>query len=302
MSFAIGLRFYRIAVRKKGQKEPLDIGPGSDPCDLLDYIEDFVARKTEPTDEGDAFRTWFFEPRDTNSIRTVHGYISYGTHGFESKFKDVKTKKPKYQRQSTDLEEIPLYFQFWVPSDAKYALVSFQSFQGRSCVSFVQGAITSDFQKRYPDYLLTFRVLAPSNAVSDVAPVKAVTFLKPKEFSDRADRSWLGKKIEELSYEVTVRARKRGAMIGTFKELEKLLPANGSGFVEFDGAAYESVRADVKIGKKRRVIGVFGSGGDAGLIDITENVKKDKSGHPTFESLTAEVDSLMETFFDGIKT
>ncbi|MDG4676173.1 hypothetical protein P9A16_34380 [Shinella sp. 838] len=302
MAFAIGLRFYRIAVRRKGEKDPLEIGPGSEPCDFIDYVSDFVDRRNNPTSETDAQRTWFFEPVATQSIRTVHGYISYGTHGFESQLKDVKTKKSKYNRLSTDLEEIPLYFQFWVPSNAEYALVAFQSFQGRSCVSFIQSAMVLDFQQRYPDYSISFRVMAPASAISDVAPVKAVTFVKPRRYGDPADRPWKGKTMDEVEYELTVRSKRRGGMLSTFKDLEKMFPPNPDGVVVFDGVEYEGAKADVKIGNKRRTIGVFGAGGDAGLIDITDTVKTARNGHPSFDSIAAEVDSLMETFFDGIKT
>lgn len=302
MAFAIGLRFYKIIVKKKGVEEPLEIGPGADPCDLMDFMTEFVGKKVEPTDESEAQRTWYFEPSKTESIRTVHGYISYGTHGFESKIKDRKTKKPKYLRQTDDLEEVPLYFQFWCPSDARCAFGAFQSFQGRSCVSFVQKSMSEAFRTKYPDYMLRFTVLAPANAIDNEAPVKSITFTKPSTVADRADRSWFGKSLDELEYEVTVRARRRGGMLARFKELKEILPADSDGFVEFDGATYEGVRADVKLGKKRRVVGIFGSGGDAGLIDVTETVKTDKNGHPTLDSLVKETDTLMETFFAGVKT
>lgn len=302
MAFTIGIRIYRITIRKKGAKDALDLGPDGDPCDFLDYVSDFVSRKVVPTTDTDAQRTWFFEPVETNSIRTIHGYINYGTHGFESKFKDVKTKKEKYQREATDLEEIPLYFQVWVPSSSKSAFIAFQSFQGRSCIGHVQRALSADFQKMHPEYSVSFKVMAPDAAIVDTASVKSITFLQPRRFSDSADMYFLGKKIDEFHYDVTVRAKKRGSMLSTYKDLKASIKPDGSGFVEFDGESYEGVKADVDIGKKRRVVGIYGSGIDAGLIDVTENVKTDKSGHPIFESIVTEVDSLLEDFFDGIKT
>ncbi len=301
MSFTIGLRFYRIAIAKKGSKDPIEMGPNAEPCDFLNYMEDFVERKRQPTVETATSRTWFFEPAETNSIRVVHGYINYGTHGFESKFKDVKTRKEKYKREATDLEEIPLYFQVWVPSGSAYALMAFQSFQGRSCINHVRVAAISDFQEKYPGYSISFRVIAPSAAILDDAPVKSVTFMKPKRTQDRFDRV-LGKSMDEVEYEVTVRARKRGAMIGQYKDLRKFVSPTDNGVVEFDGDSYDGVKADVKFGSKRRVVGIFGVGADAGLIDVSDNIKREKSGHPTFQSIANEVDSLMEEFYGATKT
>lgn len=301
MSFTIGLRFYRIAVTKKGSKDPMEMGPDADPCDFLDYMEDFVNRKRQPTVEVTASRTWFFEPIETNSIRVVHGYINYGTHGFESKFKDVKTRKEKYKREATDLEEIPLYFQVWVPSGSSHALMAFQSFQGRSCINHVRLATIADFQERYPGYTVSFRVISPSAALLDDAPVKSLTFIKPKRSPDRFDRV-LGKRMDEVDYEVTVRASKRGAMIGRYQDLRRFVSPTDDGFVEFDGGLYDGVKADVKLGSKRRVVGIFGAGPDAGLIDVSDNIKRDKSGHPTLQSIVSEVDSLMEEFYGATKT
>ncbi|WP_027145814.1 hypothetical protein [Mesorhizobium sp. WSM3626] len=278
----------------------MKIGPGAEPCDLIDFANDFAARKREPTVETSEQRTWFFEPKKTNSIRTVQGYINYGTHGFESKFKDVTTRKEKYQRKASDLEEIPLYFQIWVPSNSEFALMAFQSFQGRSCVSFVRSSMIRDFEDKHHGYAMTFRVVASTASFLDTAPVKTVTFFKPRTVKDKADRYLLGRPADDVDYEVTVRARKRGSALSTYKELRDRFP--GDGIVEFDGHEFEGVKADVKMGRKRRTVGIYGSGYDAGLIDVSEDVKRYPSGHPEFESIENEVDGLMEDFYHGIKT
>lgn len=276
------------------------IGPGEEPCDLIDFASDFAVRKKEPTVETSEQRTWFFEPVVTNSIRTVHGYINYGTHGFESKFKDVTTRKQKYLRKASDLEEIPLYFQIWVPSNSEFTLMAFQSFQGRSCVSFVRSAMIKEFEERHPGYAMTFRVVASTASFLDTAPVKAVTFFKPRTVKDKADRYLLGRPADDVEYEVTVRARKRGSALSTYKELRDRFPSDG--VVEFDGHEFDGVKADVKMGRKRRTVGIYGSGLDAGLIDVSEDVKRQPSGHPVFESIENEVDSIMEDFYKGMKT
>lgn len=222
MSLAIGLRFYRLNVMRKGQTVALPIGPGSEPCDLHDYAQDFVSRRSDPTEETAEPRTWYFEKHKTNSIRVTHGYLHYGTHGFESEFKDAKTKRHKYQRQATDLEEIPLYFQIWVPSGGDFAIMAFQSFGGRSCVNFVRTAMVKDFNKRYPNYLLRFQVLVPAQSLLDEAPVKTVTFMHPRRSNDRADRM-MGKTLEEVDYQLTVKAKRRGAMLATYRDLRGLI-------------------------------------------------------------------------------
>lgn len=301
MSLAIGLRFYRITVRRKGDQDQRPIGPGGDPCDFYEYTEGFIKRRIDPTEETSEPRTWYFDPLKTNSIRAHHGHINYGTHGFESKLKDAKTKKPKYDRQASDLEEIPLYFQVWCPSESTFAIAAFQSFGGRSCVGFVRAAMANDFRKLYPEYVLGFKALVPAQALVDEAPVKSLTFIKPHRSSDPADRM-LGRQPDELDYQLTVRAKARNAFLGRFKDLNSTLGANKDGLVEFDGREYEGVRADVKIGKKRRSVGLFGFGVDGGLIDVSDDVKREISGHPQLQSISTEVDELMEELYGKMKT
>ncbi|KFL30639.1 hypothetical protein JP75_14285 [Devosia riboflavina] len=300
MAFAIGLRVYRVSITRKSDKERMTIGPAAAPCDLFAFAEQFAQIKQEPTVESEEQRTWFFEPKDTNSIRTVHGYINYGTHGFESKFKDVKTRKEKYSRQSSDLEEIPLYFQMWIPEDSEFALMAFQSFQSRSCVGFVRASMIASFEERYPQYRLNFNVVANHATFLNSAPVKSVTFHRPKTVSDRAERYFLGRGSDEVDYDLTVRARKRGYSLSTYGELKDRFPATTQGYVEFDGHQFENVTADVQIGRKRRSVGVYGTGFDAGYLDISEQVRREPSGHPVFASIESEVDEILQDFFAGM--
>jgi hypothetical protein len=303
MSFAIGLRFYKIEVRQKNSKEPLHVGPEGQPCDLFDFFEKFVEAKSSPTEEKSEPRSWFFERKPTNSIRTIHGYINYGTHGFESKLKDVKTKKEKYSRLSTDLEEIPLYFQIWIPSDSKCAFMCFQSFQGRSCVNFVRSAVGTSFKSKYSDFIMSFSVIVPATALLDEAPVKAITFSRRIKPNDKADAHLFGKQIEEVDFELSIKARRRGAFLSRYNDIKSLLKTDDDGhFIQFDGNEYERVKADVKFGNRRRMIGLFGSGLDAGLVEASEKVKRSKSGHPIFESIANEVDEWFEDINASIKT
>lgn len=296
MAFTIGLRFYRIYVRRKGSTENVPIGPGQEPCDLLEYIADFVSRKATPTVEEATPRTWFFEARETNTERVVHGYINYGTHGFESTFRDIETGEEKYRREAYDLEEIPLYFQFWVPTDLGNAFVAFQSFQGRSCIDYVRNTLIKDFCQRFPGFDLIVRIITSSAAIRPDAPVKTFTLINPKAAADRFD-AILKKPAAEVSYEITVRTRKRGGILSTYKDIGKLVSQSDNGLVEFDGQEFEGAKAEISVGSKRRTVGILGSGSDAGLIDVTENIKRDRSGHPTFDSIVGEVNDIMSDFY-----
>ena len=304
MSFSIGLRFYRIQIRKQGSKNVLgtseDIGGG----DLFHQITNFVNDFRNPVVLEEEERTWFFEPVGTSSVRTIHGSVRYGTTGFESKLVDSKTKAENYLRKVTDVEEIPLYFQFWIPADENFGLLAFQSFQGRSCIFHVQDAARKYIEEKAIGYTLNFRKLMPYQIGDDRflnAPLKELRFVKKSVPNDIADRYLHGMDAKEVDFEVVLKAKRRKSL-GLFKDIAKVMPADkGVTVIMADGVGFDAVKAGIDVGGKRRVVGLFGSGEDAGVIEVTDKVPRGRNGHPSFDDLTNEVDELMEFFFASIK-
>src|SRR5690606_27308299 len=109
-------------------------------------------------------RSWYFEEIRSYSLGSSQGYVHYGTFGFESNFVDTKTQTHTYRRQVTDVEEIPLFYEFWCPPSSEYGLVAFQSFQGRSCISLVLNSMKQKFEEVNSDYIIIFKKLMPNDA------------------------------------------------------------------------------------------------------------------------------------------
>jgi hypothetical protein len=299
MPFAIGLRFYRIHVHKDKDRTPIKFKAG-EAGDPYDFLNKFVTARTTPTEEVQ--RSWFFSP-EPSALRTIHGLINYGTHGFESKLIDVKTKKHNYQRKSTDLEEIPLYFQFWLPEEQRYGFAAFQSFQGRSCINYIVRAADEAYSAAFKGYRLAFHKLLAGDlrdgGLGD-APVKELRLLKRDVPKDKADRYLNGTSLNEVEYEVTLRAKRRRSL-GVFNDFKKMA-AKGQKTAVFtmDGVEFDEVKASVEFAGRRRMVGISGSGTDAGVIEVSDKVKRGSDGHPVFKSIADEVDELMETFFDAV--
>lgn len=304
MTFSIGLRFYKIQVsEKKRGGRPIRINKDDMTLDPFVFLQEFVQQRSVPTEETVSPRTWFFEEQEFSGIRGIHGLINYGTHGFESKIIDVKSKEQKYQRIATDLEQIPLYFQYWIPDKSDFGLAAYQSFQGRSCINFIHTAATHAFENRKNAHKISFRILAPGDIGNDViasSPVKTVTFIKRRLPADLADKYLGGNSTEEVEYEVQLKS-KRKKNLGLFKDVIKGAEAHQkNGVFILDDLAFDQVKADVDVNGKRRVFGIFGSGADSGLIDVTGQVAMKADGHPNFESISAEVDEWMDLFYNEL--
>jgi len=298
MPSAIGLRGYLLTVHEKGDRTPMKFSHKVFAKPPAKFLPAFVKAHLTPTRSDEAERSWFFEEEEADGYGNSAGYIHYGTFGYESNIKSGKTKVTNYQRKVDDVEEIPLFYEFWIPDKANHAFAMFQSFAGKSCINLVLGNIQESFSKANPGYSLLVKKLLPTDSKGSLyssAPVKKLRLVKKNASKDIADR-YLGKDApQSINFEVLLSAR-RNKTLGTFGDLAGSLTRNAAGVVLHDGIAFSEAIAEVEIGGRYRRVGVFGSDADAGVIDVTDAVKKGANGHPTFESLQEQSDAILVDF------
>lgn len=290
MSITIGLRFYRISVvdRESGDALPFE---GTDP---FPFMEDFVKTHGNFQDHEERQRSWLLQTKKDADDREIWGYARYGTFGFTSDLVDRQTRKSLYTRQDSDLEEIPLFFHVWIPSDGNFGLMSLQSFQGRSCIQLILGAMSESFKEKYPDKYLRTTKVAPNfledNATAK-APVKRVTLISKTPPADKADLLLKGADVEEFNYEVSISAKRNGSF-GPLGEFSKRLGKQKDALLLYDDHHFDRAVAEISLNGRRRRVGLAGIDADTGAIDVTEEVELVK-GHPTFASISTQSNSLM---------
>lgn len=298
MAFSIGLRVYQVSVHKEKDRTPLTLTGDGAATDAHQFLADFVDSNVDTNDHEELQRSWFFEKRSKASVNSIYGYLRYGTYGFESDLIDRKTKLSNYKRKVGDLEEIPLYFQFWSPAKQDFALAAFQSFQARSCVQMVIGAASAAYAKKFKGYRLAFRKLMPGDVKSSTmysAPVKQLTLLRKKVPENKEDRYLFDFKPDEVEFEVSFKAKRRHTL-GSLASLLDKSSGNAREVLRFDGIDFDQAKAEVTVGNKRRTVGVVGYSNDAGVIELSESVKFGADGHPLFPSIQHETEEILRDF------
>lgn len=295
MPSSIGLRFYKATAHTKHQR-------GSEPCDPAElkmpthqFLNAFVAAHDNAIDDDEAERSWYFERRESESENSIRGYIRYGTFGYESTFRSAKTKDTTYERQVDDVEEVPLFFEFWNPEGRAHSIFSFQSFHGRSCVALILEAMQKDFENDNPNHILRFKKLVAidsPNSLYKNAGVKKLTFTKNRVFSDKFTAYAKNGEVRSVNFEMNVKPQ-RGAILGTLGDIMGDFEPNQDGVVIIEGQEFEEATATVLVGGRYRPVGIMGPVADTGAIDVTEVVVKGPNGHPTFESIAEQSDLLM---------
>lgn len=298
MSTSIGLRIYKISVKARGEAVPLPLDSGALRASVPDFVGKFIGTHASATQNSERERSWYFESR-VSSVPSNKGYVHYGTFGFESNFVDAKTKKKNYRRRTTDVEEIPLFYEFWFPAGEFFGLVAFQSFQGRSCISLVTDAMRESFEAQNPQYMLMLHKVQPGDARNSAyfsSPVKKLRLIKRKVSGDIAEKYFDGAAAEPVDFEVVISARRRKSL-GTLSSLFASAEKGGGGVFVYDGMEFPEAMAEVQVGERTRRVGVLGFNGDAGVIDLTDAIERGSDGHPTFASLEREADMLLTDFY-----
>lgn len=299
MPSAIGVRVYQIQVTEKGKVKALDLDDAGLSLALPKFADQFVSANATANQHSALERSWYFDKKASPGLDGSRGYVQYGTFGFESNFVDANTKAKNYRRKTTDVEEIPLFYEIWFPAPANYALAAFQSFQGRSCVSIVMAKMAEAFAKANPGHVIRFRKLLPTGTTGGLysqAPVKELRLVRRNAPTDVTDRFLRGSPHDPIDFEISMKARRKGAL-GILKDVASSLHQNAQGVVMHDGIKFDEAIADVRVGKKLRPVYLLGSSSDAGVIDLTDAVTRGADGHPTFASVSREVSDIMKDFF-----
>jgi hypothetical protein len=302
MPSAIGLRAYLITIHKKGDRALLPFSARELSVAPDKFLETFISKHLTPTRSDAMERSWYFEEKYDDGPGNSAGYIHYGTFGYESNLKDNKTKTTQYRRQIDDVEEIPLFYEFWLPEGVNYGFVMFQSFAGKSCINLVLAELQEVFSNGNSGYLLKVKKLLPTNSSGGLynsAPVKKLRLVKRNASRDLTDRYLGSQGPASVNFEVRLSA-KRSKNLGTFGNIANSLVPNAAGVVIHDGIEFTEAIAEVEIGGRYRRVGVFGSDTEAGVIDVTEEVTKGKDGHPTFDSLRQQSDAILVDFHKSL--
>lgn len=299
MPAAIGLRFYKLVARRLRDKEAVD------PADLNiatpAFLTGFVADHSDGGEVSDAEkeRSYHFLPSQPYGLGSVRGHISYGTFGFASRIRNPNRKKAVYNRQADDVEDIPLYFDFWCPPKADFALAALQSFGGKSCVHLVLHEMQKSFEAKNPGFRLhTIKLMgndSPQSLFAD-APVKKLTFIKHNASSDSFNSYRKGKPPKPVDIEISYKAR-RGGALGTLRDMGSAFIETDKGILLFEGGEFHEAKAEVMVGKRRRPVGLIGPNSDTGTIDVSEAITYGADGHPTFDSIKTQSNEIMRDFY-----
>lgn len=293
----IGLYVYQLALRDAQNYQQVPLAREGLGSELNAFLPQFIGGKQAAIQNNNIERSWRLVPEEDEG-RSRHGIVRYGTYGFSSDIIDPNDNEVLYSRNSADVEEIPLYYKFWVPENGNFGFAALQSFRERSCVSQVLGELSSEFHQRY-DYLRldTRKIMPAADEVYRDAQVKKLILSKKKVPKDRAE-ILRDLPPEELNVELSFSVRRNGRF-GTFPDVARQIRgARGGAAFVFDGIEFEDASALVSVGNSYLKVGIIGPSNNAGVIDVTDDVVLGEDQHPTLASISETTTRVIGDFRD----
>lgn len=225
------------------------------------------------------------------------GVLKVGTYGREGNVIDVNSGRPAFSKKKIHAEEVPHYFEVFIPAGKDQGFFVAERHSVGSSSSLLRDIFRSYFQNAYPDFMLDIHPLSPDFVVKqyikDGTP-RSVSFVKHSVPKDLADVV-AGKNIESKgSVEVIIKSPEKGFFRKT-EVAKAITKVNGIQSVyAFNDFVPDDVKMTVDIGGKIRTLSLQNKRNIRSSFDITNDVSIGSSGYPNQKDVQAQAIEIMK--------
>lgn len=220
----------------------------------------------------------------------VYGQIEYGTYGYSSEIKQIRTGQITHSKTIEEVDMVPLFFQAYVPNDAFKALIALEKFKTYGCKTILEDDINNFFAERDYKIKLTLHPILPEKVAKKyfqdgiITKMRLVKHTIPKDISDMYKSEYENGVFGTFEYVMTPKKNKG---LPFKKNINKFLN-NSLGLhhiVEIAGIDYDDIKVELDIGGKKRTISLNNIAKLTGDIDISNEVEFEINGHPKYSSI-----------------
>jgi hypothetical protein len=297
----VGISLYVARIRRKRDEEYLPLNGFAAGTDFFEFLwSQLRGKQNQFLDMGDGpRRIQIRSDLEKNAKdRVLQGTLDVGEYGRGGSLKDAKSGTENYRRQPTDADMIPLFYRIWCPKDQRFAAFALQNYGHLGSKTAIYRLLDRAFKEQFPDFLLEMREAIPKRIMLDFVKkgqVKEFRFLQAGVPRDWAD-GYGGSALEDSSAELQVIVKSKGKPLPVPQRLMNFFTGGAvtrGKLMEFHGFQAQKFKMIVEIGGKKRVLSHAGFLQMHGRIDVDSEVKFNRDGFPTRESLEEVAEALL---------
>lgn len=303
------LTFYNLRIKEIATNQFLKVDGFAIGKDIIVEFDNYAkANIGKPVNHmkslpGGQFSNSTTEYKNSNLVisdRYVAGLLETGESGKASRVLDTtlvgKSKNPvAYNKKKSDALMQPFTYLLLAPAGSDRALLALQKNGVAGIKGYFNQTFVLHFESAHPGLKIELSRVTPAQAMTKVLSdgiVKNFRFIKKDVPTDIADRlKNYDKDAAPEEMELVIKAKRSGA-IWKGGVLGKFMNAQHPDFksiVEFPDFDYDTVKVDIQIGGKNRVIDLGKLGSIVSNIDISDNITYDfVSGYPHHDSVVKE--------------
>ena len=331
---SIALSSYTLRIRDKSTNKYVKMNEINQNEDALTTIESFLNHFKSNTDDDNGskklFRVDTYQlnkdfKHETINYRVKSGIVKSGNYGYESDLEPKTGGGVSHHRTTEEAEMLPFYFLLAVPDNADEGIVILQSYMQYSIKTVFRESINKYFVSNKPEYEIEINDLVPEELFKILLESGKISKLIYTRFdlgSDIADGVYneghsekripkVGKKRknakkekkEEIKAELIL-TEKTGILSPIIKSIKNKFPYRIGQpddplkklieIVSFEHFEYDTIKIQIRAKGRNRTIDLGDLNNMRPSINITEDIRILKSGHPEFDSINSYATRLFE--------
>lgn len=251
---------------------------------------------------------------NSTQYRIFNGIVKTGNYGYESEIYNKNIKAVSYKREKEDAELLPFYFLIALPIDKNEGIVLLQGFKHFGIKTIFTETLNNFCSTEKPEYKIELNNLIDEKLLKILldrgvtSKIRYIKFEQPVNLEDAYATDEDHEEIPaKLHAELTVYSGGNRALSKVMKLMKNKLPYQKSNegdslskLIEITDFEYDIVKIEIKINGKNRTIDLSNLEKLRPIIDITDEVLRENSEHPKFNSINQIAIDLFRDLAEGL--
>ncbi|MFY0593649.1 hypothetical protein [Roseivirga sp.] len=311
MSEKIQLEIYSFAVREFGSEENINLGSFyNDQDESLSFLDTFLRFSDSLTNmKVDNITQRTFEVINESikvNAERISGIMEYGSFGYAADLKNIRNQEVNYRKKTTDTEQRPYYFMICAPRNYDIGFFILQRTGINGIKGVFEHSMRNFYRESYNNLVLDIQAAIPEELINryiDEGNFGSISISKyglPEDLADRILDEDAKAEYDSDNIKVEIKLTKRGGFIPANKKVRRFLNDQESSFFsaqELGKMGFDEdsrVHIESTLGNKKRVIDLSDHMRFRPYYSIDNELNFDASGNPTFESIDAAANRLLD--------
>ena len=295
------LSSYTIRLREIASGNLLPLGSFLPNTDFLDELNVYLTNRGTTPSHNSIEQRLLQVDQFQHTNRTFRGIVKTGEYGFESTLYDVPSSTVAHYRTVDQAEMLPFYFLAYIPSQSNVGMLILERFGQFGIRKVMLEDFKSFFESRYQGITVEINPLVPRQLASEYLSsgrLLKIRFIRLSIPSDIADHFDHGLDEEPGYAELSICAKRKGhlpLLHNVLGRLQRILNGDAeiNSLMQIQSFDYDNIKIEINVRGSRKTLDLLHLDRIRPYFDISSSVIMGGDGHPTFASIDAVAEGLM---------